>query len=157
MGTIKVDQIEPRATPDQVTIVSTTLTGTTAGSTTITSEGGTQSVNIQQGLVKAWATVNQESGLSTLDSFNHSSVADTRTGQALHTVTTTFSNNDYAMVQSEYDTDGNWTATGGISGAQAVSPWTLAITTSAFTNVRYTSGSQGEDTEYCVHVAGDTA
>ena len=35
MGTIKVDQIEPRATPDQVTIVSTTLTGTTAGSTTI--------------------------------------------------------------------------------------------------------------------------
>ena len=78
MGTIKVDQIEPRATPDQVTIVSTTLTGTTAGSTTITSEGGTQSVNIQQGLVKAWATVNQESGLSTLDSFNHSSIADTK-------------------------------------------------------------------------------
>ena len=157
MGIIKVDQIEPRATPDQVTIVGSTLTGTTAGSTTITSEGGTQSVNIQQGLVKAWATVNQESGLSTLDSFNHSSVADTRTGQALHTVTTTFSNNDYAIVQSEYDTDANWTATGGISGAQAVSPWTLAITTSAFTNVRYTSGGSGEDTEYCVHVAGDTA
>ena len=140
------------------TLKTNTLTGTTtAGSIAVTTEGGAATTNLQQGLTKAWCTVNQESGISTADSFGYSSIADTRQGQTLNTMSIAMGNINYAIVQSEHDTDGSWTATGGISGAQAVSPWVLANTTTAHTIVRYTSGSQGEDTEYCAMVCGDSA
>ena len=133
-----------------------TLTGvSTAGSIAVTTEGGATTTNLQQGLTKAWCTVNQESGISTLDSFNQSSIADVRTGETLNTFTTNMNNNDYAIVHSEYDTDGAWTATGGIAGAKAISGWNVPVTTSAFSIVRYTSGGSGEDTEYCAMVCGD--
>jgi len=138
------------------TLKTNTLTGTsTAGSIAVTGEGNSTTTNLQQGLNKAWCTVNQETGLSTLDSFNQSSIADVRTGETLNTFTTNMGNNDYAIVHSEYDTDGSWTATGGMAGAKAISGWNVPITTSAFSIVRYTPSSGGQDTEYCAMVAGD--
>tara|TARA_B100000282_G_scaffold154289_1_gene111045 strand:- start:594 stop:1046 length:453 start_codon:yes stop_codon:yes gene_type:complete len=129
----------------------------TSGQVSIRGEGSATTTNLQQGLNKAWCTVNQESGISTLDSFNQSSIADVRTGETLNTFTTNMGNNDYAIVHSEYDTDGNWSATGGMAGAKAVSGWNVPITTSAFSIVRYTSGSGGQDSEYCAMVSGDLA
>ena len=148
------------ATNDQILLKvanATRLTMNATGQTTIVGEGGTNTTNLQQGLNKAWCTVNQESGISTLDSFNQSSIADVRTGETLNTFTTNMGNNDYAIVHSEYDTDGSWHATGGMAGAKAVSGWNVPITTSAFSIVRYTPGSGGADSEYCAMVSGDLA
>tara|TARA_R100001591_G_scaffold65808_1_gene75283 strand:- start:43 stop:471 length:429 start_codon:yes stop_codon:yes gene_type:complete len=138
------------------TLKTNTLTGTsTAGSIAVTGEGNSATTNLQQGLNKAWCTVNQESGISILDSFNQSSIADVRTGETLNTFTTNMGNNDYAIVHSEYDTDGSWHATGGIAGAKAVSGFNVPITTSAFSIVRFTANSSGNDSEYCAMVSGD--
>ena len=48
---------------------------TSAGDITITSEGGSATMQLQQGLCKAWAFVNGADG-SLRDSFNYSSVTD---------------------------------------------------------------------------------
>ena len=74
------------------------LTGkTTAGSVTVTSEGGAATMQLQQGLAKAWCTVNASSGTPTiLDDFNVTSVSDE--GQGVYDVnfTNSFNNTSYA-------------------------------------------------------------
>jgi len=58
------------------------LTGkTTAGSVTVTSEGGAATLQLQQGLAKAWCTFNASTGTPTiLDDFNVSSMDDDGVG-----------------------------------------------------------------------------
>ena len=102
MGTIKADTVTGLADPNKATIPNTiTMCSTTAtlnfgntaianasaGSTTITGEGGSNTTNIQQGLLKCF--INQSNGSSTRDSFNVASLTDVGTGA--HTIT--FSNN----------------------------------------------------------------
>ena len=72
------------------TLKTNTLTGTsTAGSIAVTGEGNSTTTNLQQGLAKAWATIDQENSASTAqDSFNVSSITDG--GSAKSTIT--FSN-----------------------------------------------------------------
>ena len=64
-----------------------TITGvTTAGSISVTGEGNSTTTNLQQGLAKAWCSVD----VTTVDdSFNISSLTDTATGKA----TMNYSNN----------------------------------------------------------------
>ena len=63
------------------TIKTNTLTGTTsAGSIVVTGEGGSTTTNLQQGLCKAWCTVDGSSTLAVRDSFNNASVTDNSTG-----------------------------------------------------------------------------
>lgn len=59
------------------------LTGkTTAGSIAVTGEGGSTTTNLQQGLTKAWSTMDSDaSTISFLDSFNSSSAVDNGTGK----------------------------------------------------------------------------
>mgnify|MGYP005990127269 CR=1 FL=1 len=68
-----------------------TLTGkTSAGDVTITSEGGSATMQLQQGLCKTWIKyTDQVSALESADDFNVSSIADTDTGK----VTVNFINN----------------------------------------------------------------
>ena len=55
------------------------LTGTTsAGDIDVTSEGGAVTFQLQQGLAKAWVT--HQHGDTVDDSFNHSSITDSGTG-----------------------------------------------------------------------------
>ena len=58
------------------------LTGTsTAGSILVTGEGNSTTTNLQQGLAKVWASVDQNStGHPVYDSFNVSATADIATG-----------------------------------------------------------------------------
>ena len=73
-----------------------TLTGvTTAGSIVVTGEG-TATTNLQQGLAKVWASLEQGSTYSTRDSFNLSSHGDGGTGTSILTFTTNFGNANHA-------------------------------------------------------------
>ena len=67
------------------TIKTNTLTGTTsAGSIVVTGEGGSTTTNLQQGLAKAFVSLNMESSNAIDDSFNHSSATDNGTGDLTH-------------------------------------------------------------------------
>ena len=69
---------------------------TAAGDITITSEGGAATMQLQQGLCKAWVGYETVSGTSILDSFNTSSITDNGTGDNSPQWTNSFANDDYA-------------------------------------------------------------
>ena len=94
-----------------------TLTGkTSAGDITVTSEGGAATMQLQQGLAKAWANVNQVS-FTVHDSFNIASATDDATGQISHNLTNSMSNTRYAIGSTGGFVDGtanDWTPNVGI-------------------------------------------
>ena len=69
---------------------------TAAGNITITSEGGAATMQLQQGVAKAWANVPGGGG-SFNDSFNTSSHGDTGTGDGVVHLTNNMSNTNYAV------------------------------------------------------------
>ena len=73
-----------------------TITGvTTAGSIVVTGEGNSTTTNLQQGLAKSLLNYNQ-TGPTTDDSFNISSVSDDTTGTFTPAYTNVFSNVNYS-------------------------------------------------------------
>ena len=87
------------------------LTGkTTAGSVTVTSEHGGATMQLQQGLSKAWINMDgTTTGPTTRDSFNVGSVTDKATGDFALNFTNGFGNNDYTFCGSA-SSSGNSTA-----------------------------------------------
>jgi len=71
---------------------------TAAGNITITSEGGSATMQLQQGLVKAWADINGDSD-AFRDSFNATSMTDNGTADYSMQVTNSLSNANYSMHQ----------------------------------------------------------
>ena len=103
MGTIKADTVTGLADPNKLTVPTTVTVGATiltdgsAGSTTITAEGGSTTTNLQQGLVKAWCKFDGEAGsIANDDSFNVSGLTDHGTGQYTITIDNDMANDDYA-------------------------------------------------------------
>ena len=84
-----------------------TLTGTTsAGSISVTGEGGSTTTNLQQGLAKGWADINAGQG-SYGDSFNTTSITDNATGDATLTHVNDMSSSSYSATTSvTFDQDG---------------------------------------------------
>ena len=84
-----------------------TLTGTTsAGSISVTGEGGSTTTNLQQGLAKVWADINAGQG-SYGDSFNTTSITDNATGDATLTHVNDMSSSSYSATTSvTFDQDG---------------------------------------------------
>ena len=73
-----------------------TITGvTTAGSVAVTGEGNSTTTNLQQGLAKSLLNYKQ-TGPTTDDSFNISSVSDDTTGTFTPAYTNVFSNVNYS-------------------------------------------------------------
>ena len=62
-----------------------------------TSEGGAETTNVVQGLIKAWFTVDN---MTILDSFNSAGLTDNATGDMTLTVTNAMANNDYSTASS---------------------------------------------------------
>ena len=85
---------------------------TAAGDITITSEGGSATMQLQQGVAKAWLNLNGTGTIAARDSFNISSTSDISTGIYTATVTNSFSNANFA-----YSISSGWT-----SGGQGVHP-----------------------------------
>ena len=80
------------------------LTGvTTAGSISVTGEGNSTTINLQQGLCKSWFKFNQDTPAVT-DSFNISTITDGGTGNHSGNFTNNMNNANYAnscMKQAE--------------------------------------------------------
>ena len=96
VSTLKITKIQiPNSNSDVISLDASTGNGTlnkTLGGTSITVQGeGTATTNLQQGLCKAWTSVNSNGTFSTHDSFNQSSATDNGTGDHTTTYTTSFS------------------------------------------------------------------
>ena len=80
-----------------------TITGVaTAGSIAITGEGNSTTTNLQQGLAKAWATVNGSSGTPSLTfSLNCSSNADLGVGSYQTNLTNAMSSANYPVTTND--------------------------------------------------------
>lgn len=77
------------------------LTGkTSAGDITVTSEGGAVTMQLQQGLAKAWIFFNGIGTVSVNDSLNISGVTDNATGSFTPAFSNSFSSVNYAPVCS---------------------------------------------------------
>ena len=90
------------------TILVNTLTGTsTAGSIAVTGEGNSTTTNLQQGLAKAWATIDETGSSSLRDSFNVSGITDNGTGDFSHAFSNSFANVNHASSCNSNATLGN--------------------------------------------------
>ena len=87
------------------------LTGkTTAGSVTVTSEHGAATMQLQQGLCKAWINLDgTTTGPTNRDSFNVDSITDKAANDFALNFTDNFNNNDYTFCGSA-SSSGNSTA-----------------------------------------------
>jgi hypothetical protein len=81
------------------TVITDNLTGkTSAGNVTITSEGGSATMQLQQGVAKHFINFDASSGTPTSqDSFNVSSITDSATGKFGINVTNNYSNVTYSL------------------------------------------------------------
>jgi hypothetical protein len=80
-------------------IITDKLTGkTTAGDVTITSEGGAVTMQLQQGLAKAWVNFNGTGTIAARDSLNLSSLSDNNTGNYTISFTNSLGNANYLFL-----------------------------------------------------------
>ena len=79
------------------TIIADNLTGkTSAGSITVTSEGGAATQSLQQGLAKAWVNFNGTGTIAARDSLNLTSLTDNGTGDYTVSYTNNMNNVNYS-------------------------------------------------------------
>ena len=130
MGTIKTDTVTGLADPNKATIPNTITMGSTtatlnfgntvianasAGSSTVTAEGGSTTTILQQGLCKAWALMTQSDN-SIYDSFNITSVGDDGTGQVGFNFTNNMGGRNFsAMMNTQVASAGGLDDTGNTS------------------------------------------
>jgi hypothetical protein len=102
MSTIKVDTLQTRAgSTSAVTgagfVATDQIRGNTAAnSVTVVGEGGTNTMNLQQGLCKAWTTFNGTGTIATTDSYNIASLTDTAVGVYSTNFTNDMGNSEHA-------------------------------------------------------------
>ena len=102
MSTIKVDTLQTRtgntaAVTGAGFVATDQIRGnTSAGSTTVVAEGGTNTTNLQQGLAKAWIV--QHSNTNIGDSLNISSLTDNAVGDASFAFTTSMNSTSHALL-----------------------------------------------------------
>ena len=100
MGTIKADTVTGLADPNKLTVPTTVTVGATiltdgsAGSTTITGEGGSTTTNLQQGLAKVWAKCDEH---TIEDSLNVTGSTDHGTGDYTITIANDMANVTYSL------------------------------------------------------------
>ena len=128
------------------TVITDNLTGkTSAGDVTITSEGGSATMQLQQGVAKAWGGEITDSAVAT-DSFNIASITDLGTGSNQTNWTSVFNNAGYSNPANTV-----WSAGGGRNVA------TFAVTTAklAMTSYVYTGSVSSTSQQFSSH--GDLA
>jgi hypothetical protein len=124
------------------TVITDNLTGkTAAGNVTITSEGGSATMQLQQGLVKAWNTTSSD-GTTIYDSFNISSLGDFNTGRQDHNVSNNFVSSNIVPTFT--------------IGANYNQQWTTSLATSMWRTNNYT-GSAYQDERMRTVCSGDLA
>jgi hypothetical protein len=71
---------------------------TAAGDITVTSEGGTATQSLQQGLAKSWVNFNGTGTVAIRDSLNTSAISDRGTGQYTVNNSASFNNTNFAFM-----------------------------------------------------------
>ena len=90
-------------------IITDKLTGkTSAGDVTITSEGGSATMQLQQGLVKSWIQLDGTGTIAIQDSFNVSSITDVDTGRYKTNYNNSMSNTLYCVTSGDYNYGVGW-------------------------------------------------
>jgi len=109
MSTIKVDTLQTRSgSTAAVTgagfVATDQIRGNTAAnSVTVVAEGGTNTMNLQQGLVKSWINFNGKNTVAIGDSVNVGSLVDRGTGLYTQNFTTSMGNAVFAGAGSAQD------------------------------------------------------
>ena len=136
------------------TIIADNLTGrASAGTVTVTSEGGSATQSLQQGLTKVWGSFEQSGTHAFYDSFNLASIADTGTGTSRFVFTNNMGNANYATTGCSGEQSGGGNRVMGIKGNSAVP----ATTGFDIANFALSNGSASDDTRLSVSVNGDLA
>ena len=90
------------------------LTGVgTAGDITVTSEGGAVTMQLQQGLAKAWINFNGQNTPAARDSNNVSSITDAGTGQYFVTVSSSMASANFSVTAASQ----SWADVASLGGA----------------------------------------
>ena len=119
----------------------------------ITAQGeGTATTNLQQGLVKSWSSVNQDSSTQSIeDSFNVSSISDGGTGKTTNSFTNNMNNAFYSVTLAQQDGGGyNDAASTHVDNADAYSTSQIGY------YCHFATSPNDAYSAWC-HVAGDLA
>ena len=114
MSTIKVDTIQKANGTSQIGIDK--IGGVaSAGTIAVIAEGGTNTTNLAQGLLKMWADLSGGGTPAIDDSLNTSSVTDVASGERRINLTTSMGNTNYMVIAGMIN-DGNSGGTRGAAG-----------------------------------------
>jgi len=128
-------------------IITDKITGkTSAGDVTITSEGGAVTMQLQQGLTKAWLNFQGSGTVTIFDDLNHSSVTDSATGKFIGNLTNAMSNINSSITSTT-------------SGGESLIGNTAAPTTTTYNidNGNASFGAYQDDARISTHLIGDLA
>ena len=141
MSTIKVDTIQTRGGVSEIAIDK--LKGvSSASSISVVAEGGTNTTNLQQGLVKAWVFSGDDASLTNV--FNVASGTDNSTGNYTFTYTSNLANGNPSAAASVTDnSDRNATV--------------YSTSTTAFTVEVFVQNGSESDTRNRTIIFGDLA
>lgn len=141
-----------------------TLTGkTSAGDITVTSEGGAATMQLQQGLAKAWAIIDTNTAATaTTGSMNVSSVADNGTGDFTLAWATSMNATPYAFTQGVQNNSGDaYARIIGVRSTNYTQTTPAGMTTSncRFVSIYVTNGAAnaGYQGYSCIDIQGDLA
>ena len=140
-------------------LITNKLTGkTSAGDVEITSEGGAATMQLQQGLAKAWANLSGSNSPVVDDSLNVGSITDTGDGGVRFNWSNSMSNANYACLHGIMQ-DGNTGYARGASGTQLISVTTALL--EVLQIYGSTASSDGAATGSAIHdsaaIIGDLA
>ena len=149
MSTIKVDTYLTRGGASEIAIDK--LKGVTAaGSMLVVAEGGTNTTNLQQGLIKQWVNLDgTSSGAAERDSFNTGSTTDNGTGD----YSAAFTN---AMANTNYGNAGEGGTGGGGTSHMILCGHTKATGSTRVTNLS-DGGGAADRNIHCFITYGDLA
>ena len=137
-------------------IITDKLTGkTSAGDVDITSEGGAVTMQLQQGLAKAWINFNGTGTIATRDTFNLSSAVDNGTASYTFNLNNAHSDANYSIICSGSEP--------GVAKPHVAVPFVVNDTETAPTSSAYLigmlePGSAWNDAKYVMAIShGDLA
>jgi len=148
VSTIKVDTYLTRGGASEIAIDK--LKGaSSASSMTVVGEGGTNTTNLQQGLIKGWIRFDGTGTIAIDDSFNYASITDNGTGDYTATLSNAMGNINYAPVAGAGDVD---------YGAKIDLEHSATNTTTAMRlRTSGTNSGTGDTDLVAIHIAGDLA
>ena len=124
---------------------------TSAGNITITSEGGAATMQLQQGLAKAWINYNGQGTIAVRDSLNHSSLTDNGTGNHDTSFSASFNNANYSVATNSIAEFNHARGAYGVGVAVSGAGTAILMTTSAirlYSNYNATSTSNGASVDH---------